>query len=391
MTTALCLAVAGPAGVPVGAAVAAPETSELSRTVQRDADALLAQGVPGVLVGVDARRGDFTVRSGHGDLDAKTPVPWNAHFRIGSFTKAFVATTVLQLVGERRLSLEDTVDRWLPGVVAGNGNDGRAITIRQLLQHTSGLHDYARELPFLSTREGFLKSRFDTVTAAEAVRLGVSKPPTFAPGAGWSYSNTGYALVGMVIERVTGRTWQQEVTARVIRPLGLGNTHAPYTSPHIPGPHAKGYDRFPEGDAADPEWGPRVDVTLQNPSWGGAAGAMTGTVDDGNRFLRALLGGRVLRPDLLAEMKRTVRAPQFDDAWPGARYGLGIMWTPNSCGGAWSHGGTIHGYLTRNGVTDDGDRSVVVSMNTRTPVPTDGSPPAEKDPSTALIDHALCG
>ncbi len=373
-----------------GAAGAAPR----DRVLQRHADALLAAGAPGVLVEVDTPRGDIKVRSGLGDVARGTPVPWDAKFRIGSYTKTFVAATALQLVGEGRLSLEDTVERWLPGVVAGNGNDGSRITVRQLLQHTSGLHNYTMRLPYLYSEGEFQRKRFDTVTARQAVALAVQVPPDFAPGTAWSYSNTGYALVGMIIERVTGRTWQQEVDRRVVKPLKLRDTHLPGTSPLIPRPHAVGYQRFPEkgleADPKDPRYGRAVDVTEFNPSWGGAAGDIISTTGDANRFLRALMGGEVLRPAQLAEMRKTVPAPAFDQVWPGARYGLGIMHVPNACGGAWSHGGDIHGFMTRNGVTDDGSRSVVVSINTDSPVPASGVP-ASGDITSDLVEHALCG
>ncbi|MFD1147168.1 serine hydrolase domain-containing protein [Saccharothrix hoggarensis] len=364
-------------------------------TLQRHADALLDQGAPGVLVEVDTPGGTLRVRSGHGDVAARTPVPWRAKFRIGSYTKTFVAATVLQLVGEGRLSLEDSVERWLPGVVAGNGNDGTKITVRQLLQHTSGLYNYVGRMPELFLERGFQENRSRTVRPEEVVALAMREPPSFAPGTGWSYSNTGYALAGMIIERVTGNTWQHEVRVRIVEPLGLRGTYLPGTSPFIPRPHAVAYQRFPEkgleADPADPRWGAPVDVTTYNPSWGGAAGDMISTTEDGNRFLQALLGGEVLRPAELAEMTRTVRAAEFDGAWPGARYGLGLMWTPNSCGGHWSHGGDIHGFMTRNGVTPDGTRSVVVSVNTDSMVPKTGTPAPTKDVTVDLVDHALCG
>jgi D-alanyl-D-alanine carboxypeptidase len=363
-------------------------------TLQHDADALLDQGAPGVLVEVDTRRGDVEVRSGFGDVGAATPVPWHAKFRIGSYTKTFVATTLLQLAGEGRLSLEDTVERWLPGVVAANGNDATKITVRQLLQHTSGLHNYVDRMPFLFLESEFLKNRLRTVTPEEAVALAMQVPPDFAPGTRWSYSNTNYILAGMIIERVTGRSWQREVQARILRPLGLLDTYLPRTNPFIPKPHAVGYERFPEkgleSDPADPRWGEPVDVTVLNPSWGGAAGEMISTTDDGNRFLKALIGGRLLRPAQLADMLKTVPAPLFDPAWPGARYGLGIIWISSSCGGYWSHGGDIQGFKTRNGVTSDAGRSVMVSINTDSMVPEPGTPEPTKDVSVDLIDHALC-
>ncbi|WP_033440239.1 serine hydrolase domain-containing protein [Saccharothrix sp. NRRL B-16314] len=364
-------------------------------TLQRHADALLDQGAPGVLVEVDTPRGDVRVRSGHGNVDARTPVPWRAKFRIGSYTKTFVAATVLQLVGEGRLSLEDTVDRWLPGVVDGNGNDGTKITVRQLLQHTSGLPDFVGRMPELFLEDEFQRIRFRTVTPEQMVALAVQQAPNFAPGADWAYSNTGYILAGMIIERVTGHTWQHEVRTRIVEPLGLRDTSLPGTSPYLPRPHAVAYERFREkgleADPADPRFGEPIDVTTYNPSFGGAAGDMISTTDDGNKFLKALVGGKVLRPAQLAEMTNTLRTPALDPAWPGARYGLGIMWIPNSCGGHWSHGGNIHGFMTRNGVSSDGTRSVMVSINTDSLVPKPDAPTPDKDVTVDLIDHALCG
>jgi D-alanyl-D-alanine carboxypeptidase len=392
LTLAATVALVGATGAASPATALRPH--ELRAVLQRDADALLAQGAPGVLVELDGPRGDVRVRSGYGDVAAATPVPWDARFRIGSFTKTFVAATVLQLVGEHRLSLDDTVDSWLPGVVRGNGNDGRKVTVRQLLQHTSGLPEYLRGMPWLFEQESFLEHRFDTVTARQAVDVAMTFPPDFAPGERWSYSNTNYMLAGMVVERVTGHSWQREVQRRIVRPLGLRHTLLPGTSPDIPRPHAVGYERFPGPDATeeDPDYGEPIDATRLNPSWGGAAGEAIGTTDDGNRFLQALVRGRVLKPAQLAEMLRTVPTnAEFRQNWPGARYGLGIMWVPNSCGGSWAHGGDIMGFKTRNGVTRDGSRSVVVSINTDSLKPAPGAPAVVGDVTLELIDHALCG
>jgi D-alanyl-D-alanine carboxypeptidase len=376
-----------------GTASAAPRPEV--QTLQRDADALLDQGAPGVLVHLDTPRRDVKVRSGFGNVRTKTPVPWNAKFRIGSYTKTFVATTVLQLVGEGRLSLEDTVERWLPGVVAGNGNDGTKITVRQLLQHTSGLHNYIDKLPWLFLEKPFVKNRFRTVTPQTAVALAMQEPPDFAPGTQWNYSNTGYALIGMIIERVTGHSWQREVQTRILRPLNLRDTFLPNTYPRIPRPHAIGYERFPEkgleADPKDPRYGEPIDATVQNPSWGGAAGEMISTTDDGNRFLKALLRGKVLAPAQLAEMRKTVPAPPFAEVLPGVQYGLGLMHIPTSCGSYWGHGGDIQGFMTRNAVTPDGRTSLMVSINTDTMVAKPGVPEATKDYTVDLIDHALCG
>lgn len=363
-------------------------------TLQRHADALLAQGAPGVLVEVDTPRGDVRVRSGYGNVDRRTPVPWRAKFRIGSYTKPFVAATVLQLVGEGRLSLDDTVERWLPGVVAGNGNDGTKITVRHLLQHTSGLTNYPAKMPELFLEREFENIRYRTFRPEQLVALAVRSQPDFPPGERWNYSNTGYVLAGMIIERVTGHTWQHEVRHRIVEPLGLRDTFLPGTAPFVPRPHATAYERFREkgleADPNDPRWGRPLDVTHYNPSWGGAAGDMISTTEDGNRFLKALIGGEVLRPAQLAEMTKTVRTPQLDPAWAGAEYGLGLVWVPNSCGGYWSHGGDIPGFKTRNGVTADGERSVMVSINTDSMVAEPGAPKLDQDVTKELVDHALC-
>jgi D-alanyl-D-alanine carboxypeptidase len=200
-------------------------------------------------------------------------------------------------------------------------------------------------------------------------------------------------LAGMIIERVTGNDWRDEVRARIIEPLGLGNTSIPHTDPSIPGPHAVGYERFPGPGATeeDPKYGEPIDATRLNPSWGDAAGEIISTTEDANRFLRALLGDEVLRPEQLAEMKKTVPADELQENWPGVRYGLGLMNIPNSCGGYWGHGGDIMGFMTRNGVTEDGFRSVMISINTDSLKPDPGVTMPETDPTTDLIEHGLCG
>lgn len=379
---------------PAADAARSPLKPALRTALQRDADGLLRYGTPGVLVGVQAGGRTLKVRSGHGDLRTRRAVPWNAKFRIGSMTKPFVATVVLQLVGEGRLSLDDRVERWLPGLVHGHGNDGNAITVRQLLQHTSGLPEYTALIPWISTRKGFEQHRFDTVTARQAVAIAMQEKPTFAPGTSWSYSNTNYALAGLIVEAVTGRPWQDEVRDRIVTPLRLRGTSLPGTDPDIPAPHAVGYERFPGrgATAEDPRYGRQIDATRQNVSWGGAAGEIISTVDDGNRFLRALVGGRLLAPAQLAEMQRTVPTnAAFRKNWPGSRYGLGLMRVPTSCGPSWSHGGDIMGFMTRNGVTPDGRRSVVVTMNTDSPKRRAGVAAPKHDVTRRVIDRALCG
>ncbi|MFD9204524.1 serine hydrolase domain-containing protein, partial [Streptomyces anthocyanicus] len=334
-------------------------------------------------VGVVARstdpRGVRYATGGVADRATQAAVRPGDKFRIASASKTFVATVILQLVGEGRLSLDDTVEHWLPGVVSGNGNDGGAITVRQLLQHTSGLFDYTSDFPEFEGTAGYQAERYRSWTPQELVGIAMRHTPRFAPGDGWSYSNTNYILAGMIIEKATGHTWNEEVTNRLIRPLGLRDTLAPTTESRIPGRHLRGYSSFEEA-------GPAIDITELNASAGGAAGAMISTTADLSRFYQALLGGRLLRPAELTAMKTTVPAPELDEAWPGVRYGLGLMSVPLSCGGVYySHGGNLPGYTTRNGISADGRHTVV--LNSTGDGSTDSS---TQNTQNAVIDDDLC-
>ncbi|MEN3360593.1 MAG: D-alanyl-D-alanine carboxypeptidase [Mycobacteriales bacterium] len=347
--------------------------------LRRDLDAITATGVTGVIASVDLGRRRLTGHAGVADVTTGRPVAEDGYFRVGSQTKTFVSVVLLQLVAERRLALDDTVDRWLPGVVTGNGNDGRAITIRQLLQHTSGVYNYTNDLADLvGSADGFRQHHLDHASPQDLVAIAMRHQPEFAPGTAWDYSNTNYILAGMVIKRVTGQTWSQQVSTRILRPLGMTHTSVPGDRPYLPRPHAEGYQEFPEG-------GPLVDTTILNPTWAGAAGAMVSTAADLTRFWHALQGGALLHPAMRAQLHRTVLATTFQDVAPGGRYGLGIMWLPLSCGGGyWAHDGDIPGFATVDGVSDDGRRSVVVSASTEL---------ASADPfrrSLDLVDHALC-
>lgn len=346
-------------------------------TLRQHTDAVQRTGTVGVLAQSTGPRGVRYATAGVADQRTGRAVHPGDRFRIASATKTFVSTVVLQLVGEGRLSLDDTVEELLPGVVSGNGNDGSRITVRQLLNHTSGLFNYTAEFPVLTDAAAFRAGRFDTWTDHQLVAIAMRHAP--APDPEWSYSNTNYTLAGMIIEKTTGRSWQREVTRRVIRPLGLRDTYAPVTDPTMPGRHMKGYSAF-GGDRP-------FDVTLYNPSGAGAAGAMISTTADLTRFYSALMKGRLLEPAELAEMKTTVRAEELDEVWAGARYGLGLLRIDLTCGGSYySHPGDIAGYMTRSGFSEDGRHVVVVEATG------DGSAP-ELDTMRAvndLIDRQLC-
>jgi D-alanyl-D-alanine carboxypeptidase len=374
-TTGLAALAVGGAG-PAGAAV--HDSGTATTRLQRDTDAIRALGVTGVQarVTVSGRR-HLVATSGVADRATGRPVPPDGRFRIASTRKAFAATVALQLVGERRLSLDDTIERWLPGVVRGNGNDGRRITLRHLLQNTSGIHD---DLPGYTTPEEYLQQRYDVHTREQLVTRAMRHRPDFPPGTGWAYSNTGFILAGMIIERVTGRPLRREITDRIVRPLGLQHTTWPGTSPALPRPHARAYQLFAPGEL--------VDVTEQVP---GDPDSIVSSTRDLDRFFRTLLGGGLLPPAQLAEMKRTVPvSADVEQIWPGGRYGLGLVRRPLPCGGGyWGHDGGDAGFITATGVTDDGRRGVMASMSTALGDSTDHYLQQQSAADT-LVQNALC-
>jgi D-alanyl-D-alanine carboxypeptidase len=325
-------------------------------------------GAPGALVEVRDARGRTVLASGTADLATGAPVAGGSRFRIGSMTKTYVATVVLQLAAEHRVALDAPIARYLPGVVESHGNDGRDITVRELLQHTSGLPDY---LDHLSMRK-VLNHPLARYSPRELLDIALDHRRLFAPGTDWYYSNTDYVVAGMLVEKVTGRPYGAEIERRIIRPLGLRGTSVPVDAPGIPGPHPQGY--VDEGGS-----GP-VDMTAFNPSVAYASGAMISSGADMDRFLAALLGGRLLPPAELRAMKTT--RPTGDSAGDG--YGLGLESTPLPCGGRyWGHDGGIVGFETVSGTAYGRQVTVMVNLGPS------GTAGQEAD-MRAAITTALC-
>jgi D-alanyl-D-alanine carboxypeptidase len=342
---------------PVSAAPRDPVRQELRQLVGE-------HGFPGALAAVRDRGGRTR------NLTAGPGVPVDGQVRIGSNTKTFVAVVVLQLVAERKVDLDAPVETYLPGLVRGEGIDGREITVRQLLQHTSGLPNYTE---YLDTTD-FSKIQFQYMEPRELLDLALAHPANFPPGAKWSYSNTNYVLLGLLVQKVTGRPIAEQITDRVIKKAGLRHTYFPQVGEQgIRERHPRGYHPDPSGELRD--------VTVLDPSWGWAAGQMIATPTDLNTFFGALIGGRLLPAAQLAQMRTTVAA---DEVGPGVRYGLGLMSSPLRCGGlAWGHGGDIPGYETRGGVTEDG-RAATVAV-TMTPASEE-----QAEPVLDLVETALC-
>ncbi|MFD8174194.1 MULTISPECIES: serine hydrolase [unclassified Streptomyces] len=369
LVTACAVALSAALAAP---AVAAPATDGHDAT-RRALKAAVADGVPGVTATARDGHRTWSRTEGVGDLGTGEPRSERDRYRVGSITKTFVATVVLQLEAEGRLSLDDTVDEWLPGVVEGNGNHGDRITLRQLLNHTSGIYNYTADEEFARThfaRDGFLEHRYDTVTPRQLVAIATAHEPDFAPGTDWRYSNTNYILAGMVIEEATGRPYAEEVRRRIIDPLKLRATSVPGTRVSLPRPSSRAYSKLAESAT-----GPTYDVTRLNPSMAGSAGEMISDSADLNRFYTALLRGRLLPAKQLAEMTTTV------PAMPGASYGLGLIKRELDCGvTVWGHGGGIHGSSSEAVTTRDGRHALAFNFN--------GDWSGDSD---AVIEAEFCG
>jgi D-alanyl-D-alanine carboxypeptidase len=272
-----------------------------------------------------------------------------------------VATVILQLVAEHRIALNDPIECWLPGQIPG----GAAITVRMLLNHTSGLFNYVNDPAVLAAFTGQDTRRW---TPEELIAAAVQYPPLFAPGRQYSYSNTNYIALGLIAQRATGRTLGTLIEDRIARPLHLTHT---YLGTRVPRSLAHGYEPdaehlapllppgVPAGTAfAGPARGEHVDTTWVNDSTEWAAGGIISTVAEWQRFQSALLSGRLLPPAQLAQMRTTVIE---DPAAPdGNRYGLGLERVVTPCGVVWGHDGQVPGYSTENYTDETGRRTVAI-------------------------------
>ncbi|WP_030412105.1 serine hydrolase domain-containing protein [Streptomyces sp. NRRL S-1448] len=310
-------------------------------------------GFLGVQLRVNDEHGEWVGSAGARELGRGAEPLADGHFRIGSTTKSFVATSVLMLVAEGAIGLDVPADDYLPGF----GLD-RRITVRMLLQHTSGIFNHTGELradgtfaPGVPWRgKEWVDQRFTTYLPEELVRLSLSKPARFAPGTDWSYANTNYVLARLVIEKVTGRSFAEELRRLILAPLGMTGTVAPGTSPEIPEPHHHSYYRYE--DAGQEK---TVDITRQNPSWVGAGGDMISTTQDLHTYFSALMGGKLLSPELLAEM----RTPEAK-----AGYGLGLFVQDAGPKGGTvlHHNGGMGGYAALMYSTPDGKRTLTAGL-----------------------------
>ncbi|TWP53328.1 beta-lactamase family protein [Lentzea tibetensis] len=330
------------------------------KEVQQALDKLTSGGgALGAQARITDRRDRLTARAGVAELDTTKQVPLDGRFRVGSITKTFVSTVVLQLVAEGKVELDAPVDRYLPGLI------DKSITVRQVLQHTSGLFNYTDGIPL--NPEEFEKIRYKHWEPAELVAIATSKPLDFPPGTKWNYSNTNYIVAGLLVEKITGRPYEKAVERRILEPLRLHDTSVPGDRAAVPGPHAHGYYAVA---------GKPVDVTKLNPSVAWAAGEMISTTKDLDTFVSSLASGKLLKKAQLDEMTKTTTVS------PDYGLGLGVQTMP--CGTkVWGHGGGIPGYQTQMATTPDTSKRLQVSL-TQSPAPGNG------DGYEQLLNAAFC-
>jgi D-alanyl-D-alanine carboxypeptidase len=325
-----------------GSATASPVAAPKKHAnLQALARGLVKAGAPGALVYVRTPTGVRSAAAGFANLDPRVAMQASARYRVASVTKTFISTVVLQLEAEGKLHIDDPLDRWLPGLVP----NGTSITLRELLNHTSGLFDYTQDQAFGAA---ILAAPGRQWEPRELVAVALSHPPLFTPGTNWSYSNTNYILLGLVIEVVTGKKLAEELQARIFVPLALGATSFP-TGISIDGSFAHGYVSLAPGASL-------IDATpILSPSYAWSAGGIVSNAADLGKFFSALFKGRLLPAAQLREMKTV--SPLVGD------WGLGLRLTATKCGTAFGHDGDFPGYRNTVWATPNGRRVAVVMIN----------------------------
>jgi len=321
-------------------------------SVEDQLEELVATGVPGVAVVAARPDGSVEAAAGVADVETREALTPAHRFRIGSVTKLFVAPLVLQLVADGLLELDGDA-----------GSVAEGITIRQLLNHTSGLPDVPHDhVEFFEPYRRDPTHGFELGHREQLVRV-MELPRLFAPGQGWSYHGSNYLALGLIVEEVTGATLRDALRQRIIGPLGLHRTDL--VEGPLRGECARGY--LPGDNPILPGDGAPVDVTeLDLASFTWAGGGVVSTPGEVARLLRALLSGDLIPDHLRKEMLDAV-----DSDWVETdRYGLGIgeitaVWRRerSPCGPAWGHLGFSLGYTAIALSSEDGERQVVLCAN----------------------------
>ncbi|MEV0617405.1 serine hydrolase domain-containing protein [Nonomuraea sp. NPDC050404] len=323
------------------------------RELRQSLNAVHEAGMYGTYSHVTDGRQSWKGAAGVADVETRRPVRPDMRHRIGSVTKTFTATAVLRQVGRGAIELDAPIGRYLPDLVPGEL--GQRITVRMLLNHTSHLADY--DSLIYTSIQSFEDNRFRTYRPRELVDMALGAPATGQPGVlPGSYSNTNYIIAGLLLEKVTGVSAERAITDQVIRKAGLRHTSFPRT-PVIPGPHSKAYLSL--YGLIDPP----KDFSVYDNSAPWTAGGLVSTMEDVNRFYRALLRGELLDAGLLAEMRKVVPVAPGAGVTDTFDYGLGIYPVDLPCGRFWGHSGGVIGMLTEAYTGPDGERQVSIGFN----------------------------
>ncbi|SEG97930.1 D-alanyl-D-alanine carboxypeptidase [Nonomuraea solani] len=321
---------------------------------------LPAADATAAIVRVGGTKGSWRGVTGVADLKTERKASENVRFRAGSVTKMFTAAVVLQLVAEGKVALDSTVQDVLPGLLPDSYPD---VQVGQLLNHTSGLP--APTLP--GTIEWVYETRFKTWQPKEYVALAVRNPIEFTPGTRQHYLNTNTFVAGLLIEKLTGRSYEHAVTTRILRPVGMRDSYLPGTSPLIRGPHHKGYQSVPAGFANSFAYGDGhlVDMTKTSVTSTWASGDLISTTKDLEKFVKALFSGKIVPPARLEPMFTVPDVTMYDKCGnQPATYtsGMSRMVLP---GGIVAYGktGARYGYAAGVGATRDLSRTLVYSVN----------------------------
>lgn len=353
LAAAGCAAPSQPSGGAGGRADDAPPAGRLDDAIGR---AMRTARIPGAMVGIWSPGGDYVRAFGVADTSTGTPMRTDFYSRIGSVTKTFTATAVLQLVDRGKVGLDDPISRYVDGVPAGN-----SITVRQLATMRSGLADYSETESFARAAAADPTRDF---TARELLDWSFAEPPNFRPGAKWQYCNTNYILLGLLIENAAATTLADYLAEHLFGPLGLKHSSFP-TGPRFPEPHARGYTDPIDGD------GPALDGTDFSASMTGAAGAIISTLDDMRVWVPSVAQGTLISPAMQRERLSTASG---SDLPPGTSYGIGLLSTAGWVG----HNGSVPGYQTVAVFLPERSITLVVFATTDIAVPGVGTP------STAL-------
>lgn len=309
------------------------------------------QPIPGVFIAVDVPGYAPYVKSvGYADLHARAGFKLPDKFRIGSNTKTFVVTTILQLVDEHRLRLDDPLTKFNLGVKIPNGKN---ITVRELAEMRSGLFE-AYDTPQFERMNVTPQTR---VSPQQIVRSAIAQKPLFAPGTKWNYSNTNYILLGMIIQAVTHDTVENQIRKRFLEPMGLNGTSFP-TTPYMPTPYAHGYGLNAKGTWDD------VSVDIP-PSITWAAGAMISTVPDMTRWVKSYVLGTM---NSKATQRQRLKCLPTGKG-PGLDFGLGI-----GCSNGWyGYTGGLPGYHTAAYYLPSKDITMIAFVNAQREQPFPGA------------------